>query len=187
MPPKIAAAAGFQPVFNVSPITGVLSIVMHRRILLTIALLLLPAATQAAGDAPLDRATLRGLKGVGVVIDVLDSELQKLGVTRDALTARLAARLQAGRITIDPSATEFLALRITAVRQGRGTLALALSFGLYQPVLLSRNHDIRTSTQTWEVDTVLMADPKVVLTACAETADDLADRFAAAFHSTNPE
>jgi hypothetical protein len=59
--------------------------------------------------------------------------------------------------------------------------------GLYQPVLLSRDRDLRTSTQTWEVETVLMADPKVLVTACNESADDLSDRFAAAYHSVNPE
>jgi len=159
---------------------------MDRRILLTLVLLLLPRATRAAGDAPLDRATLRGLKGVAVVIDVLDPELQKLGITRDALITRLLGRLHSANIVIDPAATEFLGLRINSVRAGRGPFALSLSMGLYQPVLLSRNHDVRTSTQTWEVETVLMADPKMLLTACAETADDLADRFAAAFHAVNP-
>jgi len=152
-----------------------------------LAFLLLPPATRAAGDAPLDRATLRGLKGIGVVIDVLDPELQKLGITRDALIARLLTRLQGDRITIDPAATEFAGLRIVAVRASRGPFALSLAFGLYQPVLLSRNHDLRTSTQTWEVETVLMAEPKMLAAACAETADELADRFAAAYRSVNPE
>ena len=160
---------------------------MDRRILLIAALLLLPPAIRPAGDAPLDRATLRGLKGVGVVIDVLDPELVKLGVTRDLLVARLSARLQRDHITVDPAATEFAGLRIVAVRAGRGPFALSVALGVYQPVLLSRDHDIRTSTQTWEVETVLMADPKVLVTACNESADDLADRFAAAFHSVNPE
>jgi hypothetical protein len=160
---------------------------MDRRIFLVLGLLLLPPATRAAGDAPLDRATLRGLKGIGVVIDVLDPELEKLGVTRDVLIARLLARLQGNRIRIDPGAAEFAGLRITAVRGNRGPFALSLAFGLYQPVLVSRDPGLRTSTQTWEVETVLLADPKMLATACAETADELADRFAAAFHSVNPE
>lgn len=160
---------------------------MSWRFLPLFALLLLPPATRAAGDAPLDRATLRGLKGIGLVIDVLDPELEKLGVTRDALITRLLARLQGNRIRIDPGAAEFAGLRITAVRGNRGPFALALAFGLYQPVLLSRDHDLRTSTQTWEVETVLLADPKVLATACAESADELADRFAAAYRSVNPE
>jgi hypothetical protein len=159
---------------------------MDRKLLLLAALVLLPPATRAAGDAPLDRATLRGLKGIGVIIDVLDPELEKLGITRDMVLSRLLARLQTDRIVIDPSANEFVGLRITAVRSGRGPYALSVTLALYQPVLLSRNHELRTSTQTWEVESVLMADAKAVGTACSETADELSDRFASAFHAVNP-
>jgi hypothetical protein len=160
---------------------------MDRRFLLTLALLLLPPATQAAGDAPLDRATLRGLKAVGVVIDVLDPELEKAGVTREAVMSHMLARLQHDRVTIDPNAAEFVGLRFTAVHAGRGPYAVSITVGLYQPVLLSRNHDLHTSTQTWEVETVLMADLKALPLACSESTDDLADRFAAAFYAANPE
>jgi hypothetical protein len=160
---------------------------MYRRILLFAALLLLPPATNAAGDGPLDRATLKGLKGIGVVVDTIDPELENLGVTRDILLARVLARLKRDRITVDPGAKEFLGLRINAVRASHGPFALSLTLGLYQPVLLSRDRDVTTSTPTWEVETVLMADSKVVLTACRESADDLSDRFAAALHATNPE
>jgi len=159
---------------------------MDSRILPIAALLLLPPATRAAGDAALDRATLRGLKGVGVVIDTIDPELQKLGITRDTVLARLLARLQGDRIAIDPGALEFVGLRITGVHGSRGPFALSFTLSLYQPVLLSRDHDLRTSTQTWEVESVVMAEPKVLAAACGETADDLVDRFAAAFHSVNP-
>lgn len=155
--------------------------------LLVLVSLLLPPATRAAGDAPLDRATLRGLQRIGVVIDVLDPELQKLGVTRDALMNRLLKRLQGNRIAIDPAATEFAGLRLIAVRGNRGPFAVSLAFGIYQPVLLSRDRDLRTSTQTWEVETVLMAEPKMLAAACAETAGELADRFVAAYRSVNPE
>jgi hypothetical protein len=160
---------------------------MDRRILLIFALLLLPPATRAAGDAPLDRATLRGLRGVGVVIDVLDPDLQKLGITRETMLTRLLVRLGGDGITINPGAAEFLGLRLTSAHGSRGPFAVSMTIGLYQPILLSRNHDLRTATQTWEVETVLMADPKVLVTACNESVDDLADRFAAAFHSVNPE
>lgn len=160
---------------------------MDRRIIFLAVLLLLPPATRAAGDAPLDRATLKGLKGVAVVVDVIDPELEKLGLTREVVLARLLGRLQARHIPIDPAATEFVGLRVIAVRASHGPLALSLTLGLYQPVLLSRNHETRTSTQTWEVDSVLLADTKVLLTAFRESSDDLADHFAAAFLAINPE
>ena len=164
---------------------------MHQKLLLIAALLLVPHATNAAGDAPLDRATLKGLTGVAVVVDSIDPELEKLGLTREVMLARLLARMQARHIHVDPGATEFVGIRITAVR-GRGSLgqnpfAVSLTLGLYQPVLLSRNHEMRTSTQTWEVESVVLADAKILLTACRESADDLADRFAAAFLAVNPE
>ena len=132
-----------------------------------------------------------GGTGVSVVVDTIDPELEKLGVTREVVLARLLGRLQARHITIDPSATEFVGLRITAVR-GHGALgqipfAASLTLGLYQPVLLSRDHNLKTSTQTWEVETILLADSKILVTACRESADVLADRFAAAYLSVNPE
>jgi hypothetical protein len=159
---------------------------MHRRIPLIAALLLLTPVTHAAGDAPLDRATLKGLKGVSVVIDVIDPQLEALGVTRELMLSHLLSRLQARHIVIDPNATEFVGLRMTAVRASHGPLAISLTLGLYQPVLLSRNRDMRTSTQTWEVESVLLSDPKILITACRESADELADRFAAAFLAMNP-
>jgi hypothetical protein len=160
---------------------------MHRRILLLALLLLPPPSTGAAGDAAIDRATIKGLKAVGVVIDVIDPDVEKFGVTRDLVLTRLLTRLAKDRIKVDPGAAEFLGLHITAVRSGHGPFALSMSLGLYQPVLLSRNHEMRTSTETWEVESVLLADPKILIAACGESADDLIDRFGTAFHATNRE
>jgi len=160
---------------------------MHRRIFLLTLLLLPPPSTGAAGDAAIDRATLKGLKAVGVVIDVIDPAVERFGVTRDLVLTRLLARLATDRVKVDPGAVEFLGLRITAVRSGHGPFALSMTLGLYQPVLLSRNKDLRTSTQTWEVESVLLADPKILITACGESTDDLVDPFGTAFHATNRE
>ena len=160
---------------------------MDRKLLLLATLLLLPPATRAAGDAALDRATLRGITSVGVVIDNIDPEIEKLGVTRNLLLPLISQRLEQNHINMDKAANEFLGLRITGVRNTRGPWAVALSVGLYQPVLLSRNHDIHTSTQTWEVESVLMADPKGLADACSETAGDLVNHFAQIFKTVNPQ
>ena len=149
-------------------------------------LFLVAAGLHAAGDSALDRATLRGIPAVNVVIDPVDAQVEKEGVTRNNLRARVEDRLQAANITVDSSRSEFVAVRLTSVRDTRGPFAVAITIGLYQPVQLSRDPTIRTATQTWEVETVVLADPKVLYRACQDSIDDLAARFVAAYRSVNP-
>ena len=70
-----------------------------------------------AGDAPLDRATLRGVAAVNVVIDPVSPEIQKEGVTTDGLRMRLEEGLRNGGIQIDTAGTAFLALRLDLCEQ----------------------------------------------------------------------
>jgi hypothetical protein len=159
-------------------------------------LLFLMAATSlhAAGDSALDRATLRGLTAVNVVVDPVEAQVEEQGVTRAKLRARVEDRLHAANITVDSSSSEFVGVRLTSVRAARGRFAVsqtpfavAITIALYQPVQLVRDPNVRTATQTWEVETVVLADPKVLYRACEESIDDLAARFVAAFRSVNPE
>jgi len=158
---------------------------MRNKLLVIAALLAVPAVTCGAGDAELDRATLRGLKAVGVVIDRIDPQLPKEGVTSDELQKRLTSRLTAAGVPVVPDAQEFVGIQIAAVRGNRGPYALSLTIGLYQPVIVARDPKIRTATKTWEVETILMAEPKVVRDASMESVDELADRFAAAWRAVN--
>ena len=151
-----------------------------------ILLLALPVAIGGAGDAPLDRATLRGLKSLNVIIDPIDPELEKVGLTRDALQTRLSSRLRDGGIKVEDGANEFVGLRLLQVRNRRGPYAVALTIGLYQPVLLVRDQKIRTATQTWEVETILLAEPKQLERASLTSVDELAARFISAYRSVNP-
>ena len=160
---------------------------MHSRIVLLVAVLFLPPVMKAAGDAPLDRATLRGLGSVSVIVDPIDSELLKEGLTQDLLQKRIQGRLRDAGIGVDPSAPEFVGLRVLQVRAQKGPYALCLSVGVYQPVLLVRNRDVKTATETWAVETVLMADPKVVNRETLNSLDELADRLVAAYRSANPK
>jgi len=145
----------------------------------------LPAG--GAGDAALDRATLRGVKAVNVVIDPVAAEIQKEGATADVLRTRLEDRLREAGIPVDAAANEFVALRLTSVRAARGPFAIAATVGLYQPVVLVRDRNIKTATQTWEVETVVLADTKQVYRACMDSMDELARQFVAAYRSVNGE
>ena len=146
----------------------------------------MPSLAPGAGDAPLDRATLKGLTAVNVVVDQLDARVEGAGVTASAVRARLEDRLRAANITVDESKSEFMAVRMTGVRASRGPFAVAVTLGAYQPVILSRDPKVRTATQTWEVETVLLAEPKQLYRAAMDTIDELSAAFVTAYRSVNP-
>ena len=159
---------------------------MYRRILLSLALVVFLPAADGAGDAPLDRGTLRGLKALSVVIDPIVPQLDRAGLTATVLQHQLEARLRHGGVTVDQAAVEFLGLRVSSAQIRRGPYSLCLSIGLYQPVILSRDKDIRTATQTWEVETLMFAQPKALVQSSTDALDQLADRFVNAWRSVNP-
>jgi hypothetical protein len=159
---------------------------MHRTILL-VALLAVFCAGLGAGDATLDRATLRGLKAFNIVIDPLDPQLEKAGLSADTLRSRLDTRLRHAGIPLDNNAIEFVGLRIDSMLlPKKGPDALCFSLAFYQPVALSRDQKIRTATQTWDVHKMLVIPPKSLVDSALDTLDQIADQFVAAYHSVNP-
>jgi hypothetical protein len=156
---------------------------MYRRVCVLLAALALPLG--GAGDAPLDRATLRGVTAVNVVIDPLAPEIEKEGVTMDGLRTRLEERMKDAGIQMDTTSNAFLALRVRSVRAARGPLAITMTIGLYQAVTLVRDPKVKTAAATWEVDTVILTDAKQVYAACMDSATELAGRFVTAYQSVN--
>ena len=155
--------------------------------LLLAAIVCAPSLAPAAGDTALDRATLRGLTAVNIVVDNLDSQLQSAGITGEAIRARLEDRLRAANIPIDDKRPEFVAVRLTGVRANRGPFAVAVTLGAFQPVVLGRDNKTRTASQTWEIETVLLAEPKQLYRATMDSVDELANGFVAAYRSVNPK
>lgn len=150
------------------------------------ALLTLATFCLHAGDSPRDRATLKGVKSIAIVIDTLPADLSKEGVTPENLRARLMDRLREASIPIDDTAKEFLGVRLASVRDTRGPYAVCVMLGFYQPATLTRDPAVRFAPQTWDTDLVLMAAPKVVPRAVLESIDELANRFIAAWRAANP-
>ena len=140
-----------------------------------------------ASDAPADRATLRGLKVLNVAVDRPGPELNAEGMHDSDLQSRIVARLRKAGIAVDQSAREFLGLHVMAVREARGSYGICLSLGLYQSVFLERDQTIKTATQTWETQSVVVAPPKQLGTAIESTLEQLVDQFVGAYKSANPE
>ena len=149
-------------------------------------LLIASAATLGgAGNAALDRATLRGIKAVNVVIDAVAPDIEKEGATGNGLRIRMEDRLREAGIPIETDSPIFVALRLTSVRAARGPYAIAATIGLYQPVTLVRDRNLKTATQTWEVETVVLTDAKQVYRACMDSVDELMGHFVTAYRSVN--
>jgi hypothetical protein len=146
--------------------------------------MLLSAAAFGA-DGQLDRSTLKNLKAVSIVVDLIDPELQRQGVDPDFLRVTIQTKLEKAGIAVDKNAVEFLGLRVTAALGKRMPAALCVSLGLYQAVVLSRDKEIRTATETWSVDSVASAQPKAVKEAAADLLNDLVSRFVNAYASVN--
>jgi hypothetical protein len=150
------------------------------------AFLAVAASAPGAGDSAIDRATLKGLTAVNIIVDKLDQQLETAGVTRAAVRARIEDKLRAANITVDASKAEFVAVKMTGVRANRGPVALAVTLGAYQPVTLARDPKTRTATQTWEIETILLADQKQLYRATMDAVDELAAGFVTAYRSANP-
>jgi hypothetical protein len=162
---------------------------MYGKSFILLATLALPLG--GAGDAALDRATLRGIGAVNIVIDPVSEELQHQGATASQLVTRLEDRLLKAGVKVDKNSSEFVALRLTSVHSGHGKFtggdqfAVAATIGVYQPVALVRDPKVKTSTQTWEVETIFLADGKQVYRASMDSVDELAGRFVTAWQSVN--
>ena len=159
---------------------------MHRTPLL-FALLAFLGASLSAGDGSLDRATLRGLKAFNIVVDPLDPQLEKAGLSADAIRTRIDTRLRHAGIALDSNAIEFVGLHIDAAFIKKGPDTLSFLLGFYQPVALSRDPKIRTATQTWDVHAMILVPPKSLEDSAQDAIDKLTDQFVNAFRSVNPQ
>ncbi len=149
--------------------------------------LMIPAGFGVAADTPLERATIRGLKAVNIVVDPLDQELVRAGLSSTAFRIRIEERLQQAGVPVDSNAREFLGLHVSSVRAKRMPVAMALTLALYQPVVLVRDNKIRTATITWNVETVMMSGDKALQGSANQSVEELADEFVQAWRAVNPK
>src|SRR5207245_7640887 len=100
-------------------------------------LLFIPGFRCLAADSSMDRATLRGLTAVKIVIDQPPPEMEQEGLDRDHLRSTIEQKLRNGGIKIDNDAVEHLGLPSASARTGRRiSHYLSLYLGLSQYVLL---------------------------------------------------
>jgi hypothetical protein len=146
-----------------------------------------------ASDTSMDRATLRGLKAVKVVVDPLGPELEREGLDANRLRGNIELRLRNADVKIDNGVNEFLGLTISfaqAARKGmlskKGPFSLTISLGVYQVAVLTRDMATKTVVETWGADKTISVSARDLDRDVFSAVEELADQFVKAYRSVNP-
>jgi hypothetical protein len=162
---------------------------MGSRFLLA-ALLFVPLA--CASDDKTDRATLKGITTVCVVVEVSE-QADRGGVDKDKLQTNIEGRLQQEGSSIDKNATTCLYLNVRALRamggNGKPLPLYAADFRLefLQTVALTRDPTVKTFAPTWSSENMTTVPAADLGDTAIEIATSLVDQFVAAFKSVKPQ
>jgi hypothetical protein len=159
---------------------------------LWVILLLAIAAAAPASDDKTDRATLRGLKGVCTVVEVLDQTKSDVGlISREKLQSEIEGRLQQAGIPLDKNSTTCLYLSVRALpaigKNNRpiGLYAVDVKLEFLQAVTLARDSAVRQYAPTWSLSNLATVPADSLEQTTREMAIDLVDRFVRAYRSVN--
>lgn len=157
--------------------------------------LMVVLAFSARADSELERATLKGLPGVFVLVEQMDPDAERDGLAQSTLTKDVEQRLRETGIRVltrpELLATPgkpYLYLRVYAVRatgETAGVYAYSISLELKQEVRLTRASPVRSLAATWrateEVGTVQAAR----LSSVRDKVRDMVDQFINAYLAAN--
>jgi hypothetical protein len=108
-----------------------------------------------AEDKEITRLTLRGIKEVNVVIESIEPEIQSMGLTQAQVRADVEAKLREANIAIAPDIERgrpALYLYVQVIRPEKiNRLFYSISLSLLQNVVLERDPNVKTNTDTWLV------------------------------------
>ncbi len=162
--------------------------VLRGSVVLGTALLLLSIPALAADDSPISRASLKGLKAVTVVVERMDPDAEKDGLTTDQLQKDVESRLRQAGITVVPLVppSSFLYVNVHALKTDAGFYVAAITVEFNQPVTLFRDPKIvHPAATTWRMHSIAVAasDRLGILQGQVDT---YVDEFINAYLEQNP-
>lgn len=146
-----------------------------------------PCAWVEAADTQLERATLKGLTRVAVLVDELSPDAEQAGLTREQLQTDIETRLRQFGITVAhwDTSTPYLYVNVTALKHASGnSYAYAGDIQLVQLVTLV-NSDLVTGAATWSSGFVSTVGRSRFPESVREDVRDYVDKFVSAFLSAN--
>ena len=138
-----------------------------------------------------DRTSLRGVQGVRIVVEKLNPEVVKDGLTEGQIRADVDLKLSVAGIKVlseEESRKEkgrpWLYVNAAVMKTEGGSYVYTIFIEFNQDVRLVRDPDIEVSTGTWEVVHTGMTDK---LSHIRERVKTHVDEFVNAFLSVNPK
>ncbi len=165
----------------------------HRAPLMIAVLILLLAGAAVparAGDSPLERSTLKGIRTVGVFVDPVCPDLERNGLTPEAIQSEIEQRLRQAGISVVPSsqAQGFLAVDLNALEERAvPTYAVTVGIAFVQPVLISQSPGVHPVLPTWSTSATHLIEPERLPAVVPQVLRGDLDRFISAFVMENPK
>ena len=157
------------------------------RIVIASALLVLPTSAWGS-DSPSARATLKGITELQVVVETIDPEVERHGLTQVQLQTDLELRLTQAGIKVVSSAPASLCVNIQFMRiMLYRVYAYWLEVAIRQPVRLDR--DLRLShvaAPTWSLSGSGVIPPQRVRELRSRVIEQV-DQFISAYLKQNPK
>jgi len=154
------------------------------------ALLLLTVPAQPA-DPPEHRASLKGIPAIKVVVESLDRQAERDGLTEDQLQNDVELRLQKAGIRVTSSLEEagssYLYLCVGTVKHPSGLYAFNITLVFKEVVILERNQDVRLFSTTWSANDKLGTVGAYKLPEVRGAVVDKVDKFIYAYLEQNPK
>jgi hypothetical protein len=159
-------------------------------------ILLSLAVIASASDDKTDRATLKGVKSMCVVVEVADQAHSK--VSKEELQTEIEGKLKQAGIAIDKNGTACLYLNVRVLQAiGRQAIrrkekpiplyAVDLRLEFLQTVALTRDAAVKTYTPTWSAANMATVASDDLGKTTSEIANSLVDQFVTAYKSVNPQ
>ena len=158
----------------------------------SVLLLLWLAVIAFASDDKTDRASLRGIKAVCLVVEVMDQgHAAGSGLSQEQLHSQVRDRVRSAEIPINKDSTTCLYLNVRALpAMGKnnkpvGLYAIDFKLEFMQAVTLARDPSIRAYASTWSLVNLANVPAQDVERTTREISADLVNRFIKAYKSVN--
>lgn len=158
-----------------------------------LALALTHTESRAQLFVPTGRDTLRGLPGVEILIEPLQPELARDGLTQDSVVQAVTRQLKAGGVTIYPGQREnpsvskpYLYVHVNAARRdANGDYAVAVQVHLRQTLASLTTESRIVNAMSWDAHDVLIVTPARLKDSTLGEIGDLVGVFVADWKSVH--